>query len=544
MRDGSSREGAPLAGFWRWALVVAAAALFVLLANDYRHHWHEWRHLYSAAEYSVSQLAGGEFDPGPPPERPAAAVGAWYWGQLGHEAFLRAGVEVLGPGLTTARILGWIYGLAVLLTAVIVTMTLRRLPITVPPPLVGGVLLFSPLGLYLGFKLMGEVPALFFAALASLLLVASLETAGRWRRVLWLAAGSVSLALAFLFKVFLPLYFLGFAAALALAFPESYSRRRLLAHVLAVLAGAALMAGGAGFAHGVALDDWPLVYVFFRGYRQPLAASLFGILTAGSLLYLLAVLAPLARKGHARDLRFFAVWLAASTLPMLVMATNFVESRYLTVGIGAFAGLVSLGLVGIVDRLRSRPRYASLRNAAILAGVTLVAVVGYVTQPFMPFEMSSRQLVEATRLAWADAPDAAVLLPWNYTDYHFLAFSFPDRPVYLVQSAVDREGRPYRDLAWERRMGRVYGENFLVDLERVEQLGNVEKVYVGHGILPPFSNLGRLATTIGASWVVERLRAMEPRVHVTESWMWIDPRVRLVPRAQVGEYRLFDVVIP
>jgi len=541
MKTGSSQQKALLAGSWKWALVLAGAALYLLLANDSRHHWHEWRHLYSASNYSVDQLARGEFDPGPPPERSAAEVGAWYWGQLGHEAFLREGVGLLGQGLVTARVLGWLYGVAMLLTAVIITMTLRRLPITVPPELVGGVVLFSPLGLYLGFKLMGEVPALFFAALACLLLTASLDAPQRSRRVIALGACAVTLALTFLFKVFLPLYFLGFAAALAVAFPQFYSRKQLATHVLSVMAGAALLAGLAGVLHGVALGDWPHIYAFFRGYRQPQAASLFGILTAGSLLYVLAALAPLAGSQRARDLRFFAAWLAGSTLPVLALATNFVESRYLTVGLAAFAGLVALGLVGMLDRLQSRFRSVRWRKAAFVAILPLIPIFGVATQPFMPFEMNSSELVKAARLVWADAPDAAVLLPWNYTDYHFLAFAYPDRPIYLVQSAVDEHGKPYRDPAWERRMGRIYGESFVPGPEQLRQVGNREKVYIGHGILPPFSNLSRLATTLGASWVVERLEAMEPRVHISESWMWIDPRIHLEPTARVGEYRVFAV---
>ena len=541
MRTRSSRQKARLASSWRWALVLACAALYLPLANDNRHHWHEWRHLYSAANYSVVQLARGEFDPGPPPERSAAQVGAWYWGQLGHEAFLGGLVDVFGRGLGTVRMLRWAYGAMMVLTALVVLATLRRLPLEVPPALVAGVLLFSPLGVYLGFKLMGEVPSLLFAALACHFFTVSLDAPGRGGRAAALAGSALALAASFFFKVFLPLYVVGFAAAILVAFPDAYPRRRVAAQALFAIGGASVLVGVLGALLTVTPADWLRIYGFFRGYRQPLAASLFGILTAGSLLYLLVPVVLFVRRDRARDRKFFATWLVVSTLPVLAMGTNFVESRYLTVGLAAFAGLVALGVLALAERLEPRLRRVRPRAAGLLAAWVMVPIVSLATQPFMPFEMDSGELVRAARLAWNETPQAAILLPWNYTDYHFLDFAFPDRPVYLVQSPVDERGSPYRDPAWEERMRTNYGEDFVSGLAELEALPYREKVYMGHGILPPFSNLTAVSNALGAHWIVERLEAMKPRVHMTESWMWTDPRIRLEPTAEVGEYRLFRI---
>src|SRR5690606_12970062 len=142
----------------RLLCVVAAGALYILLADDGRHHWHEWRHVYSAAHFTIDQLAAGEFDPGPPPERTADEAAGWYWGQLGHEALLRAVIRLAGSGLETIVLLEWLYGLLLPLAALLFFLTLRRLPLGTDPSLISAATLLSPLTVYLGFKLMGEVP--------------------------------------------------------------------------------------------------------------------------------------------------------------------------------------------------------------------------------------------------------------------------------------------------------------------------------------------------------------------------------------------------
>ena len=71
----------------RYRLIAAAVlcgALYLWLANDGRHHWHEFRYLYSAAHYSTAELMDGAFDPGPAPMRSARQVAEWYATELLH----------------------------------------------------------------------------------------------------------------------------------------------------------------------------------------------------------------------------------------------------------------------------------------------------------------------------------------------------------------------------------------------------------------------------------------------------------------------------
>lgn len=522
----------------RLLYVVAVGALYVLLAHDGRHHWHEWRHVYSAAHFTVGQLAAGEFDPGPPPERTAEETAGWYWGQVGHEALLRAVIRLAGPGLGTVAFLEWLYGLMVPLAVLLILSTLRRLPLGTDPALISAGTLLSPLAVYLGFKLMGEVPALLFAAFAGYLFLAGLQARRGFAAAALQTGAGLSLALCFLFKVFMPLSFFGFALALPVAFPE-YGWRRVSERLLFTSAVAAAAVALAGGAVSVQPADWALVYVFFLEYRQPAAASAFGLLSAGSLLYVLVPFSFLARDSRAT--RFFGAWLGFSAAPSLLLATNFIEARYLAVALVPFAGLSVVGLTEIVRRVRVPGRDAGVRTRSAVAALIVLPAATAGALPFLPYEMSSRELVGLVNRIWGDDPEAALLVPWNYTDYHFLAFAFPERPVYLVQSPVDDRGVAYRDSLWERRQARNYGPAFIPGPEHLGRVAESTRVYIGHGELPPIANLRKLASSLGITPIVRSLDAMQPRRHITESWMWSSREVRLREAMRVGRYAAYHV---
>lgn len=513
-------------------LVALALVIHLALARDGRQHWHEWRHVYSAAHYSVSELALGRFDPGPPPERSAEETGAWYWGQLGHEAVLRAAISVLGPGLGTATLLQLAYGIWVPLSAIGFYFALKRVDSRGGAALVSVAFLLSPLAVYCGFKMMGEVLALPFAAVSTLLLVKASESRGR-TTAWWVVGLAMALAATFLAKVFAPLLPLGFAIALVWTDPLGCGRRRILLVMGAASCLAALVVALALAAWGIA--PWRIihVYTFFRDFRHPFAISLSGILVAGSLLYLLV---PLALKSkRVRLARFLLVWLAASAIPWFLLAPNFIEARYLSVAAVPFAGLAALGLEALVSERRRILFPAAL--GSVFAGATLLAL------PFLPYEMRSGDLAKALQRIWENDPETHVLLPWNYSDFHFAAFAFPERPVFLVQSPVDDERRPYRDPAWESRLRSYYGPAFLPTLDDLERLGNVPFLYVGHGMLPPFQNAQRVADWLNLGFVSNMIERVSPRRHIEESWMWTADAIQLEARARSGAYYVYDVRI-
>jgi len=514
----------------RMALAVVAVGLWVALAADGRNHWHEWRYLYSAVRYPLASLVGGDFDPGPSPERSRAEVGAWYWGQIGHEAILAAAARRTGLGPTGIRRIQALYASFVVVALGLAWLALRSLPLAVDPLRIVLVALLSPLGAWIGFKLMPEGPALALAAASMTAFSASLRAGTGASRVGLALASGAALGVSALVMISLPLAVLGFGVAAGAVFSRDFGLARLAASTALALAAflVAWIAGAATF--GIAPGDYLTMYRFYRGYAKSPLVALFGIATAFSLLWLLVPAAAWTRR--RRELAFFALWAASALLPLLLLSSNYLEARFLVVALLPLAGLLVLGLEALAGER------AAAVWAAILVGVPLVTLA---TLPLLPFEMSSRELDRVTERILARDPDAVLLLPWNYTDYHFLALARPETTVLLVQSPVDAEGRAVRDEAWLARRRATYGSTFVASPEELARYRSRPLYYVGHGRMPPFRNLARLANLVGLDFVARRIDAMNPLEHLTHSWMWEDPAFVFTEMEPGGHYRVFRV---
>lgn len=525
--------------FGSWFCVVAILSGYVFLGRDGRHHWHEWRYLYSASNYSVKELVSGQFDAGPPPERSREEVGAWYWGQIFHELILAGLVRFSGQGTGALRVIEWTYGLMVVLAVLGAQLALRRLRLGQAPLLFGGIALISPLGTYLGFKLMAEVPAVLFAA-ASLWLMSVVLTARipAVRLACVVGAGAAA-ALSFLSMVYMPLMILGFWAALLGVMGKELGYARLLVYIglatlSATLSGAVILCF-----YGLDLADYVVMYQFFRAYKRPFAVSLFGVGMAGSLLYGLLPAAFFSKKVKQRT--FCLVWLFFSVLPVLLFGSNYIEPRFLIVGFIPLASLVALSVEVLTCRLPNLMAPTLSRTACMTLALVLTGSVSYLSLPLMPFEMNSEELLQTAQGIWKREPEAQILLPWNYTDYHFLRFAFPDKPVYLVQAPVTGSGEVVDDPAWRERQRQNYGARYISESRELARLLRRPIYYVGHGTLPPFKNLQALANLLGLTFVSQQIEAIKPMNHLAQSWMWNNKMFTFSLVSVVGEYRAYRV---
>jgi hypothetical protein len=525
--------------YGRLALFGVALVAYILLAHDERHHWHEWRYLYSATYYSIDQLRDGLFDPGPPPERSAEEVGAWYWGQLLHESLLAAIVKPFGPGLVSVMVAEWVYGLWIPLTALFSFLTLRKLDLQVEPSRLAVLVLLSPLGTYLGFKLMAEGPALALASAAIWIFTEAVSKRGAvWLGLLCLSA--MLTALAFSTMVYLPLTVLGFLFAWALCLARGTGIARWMAPLLVLLMSAALSFLFAGLFYGLGLHDYWKMYGFYRLYRKSIAVSLFGVFTAWSVLYCFLFLGLMSARKKA--LVFFTLWLAISLVPLIVLSANYLESRFLTVGLIPLAGLSLLGFDWIAERLSRAIQRVTAATLSWILVLTTVPLISWGTLLFLPFEMNSGELRESVVRIRQQDPDAAILVPWNYTDFHYLRVSFPNAPVFLVQAAVKEGNEIAEDSIWRERRQRTYGERFISDATALDdRLGSRTLYYVGHGVLPPFQNLKAVASALGLQGVSSQVDRLNPVNHVTHSWMWQNPRFLFHEETAIGNYKVYRV---
>lgn len=510
-------------------LILLAAAAWVVLARDGRLHWDEPGYLYQGAYQSTAELLDAEFQP--------SGLPSFTLPRIAHLLFVKLVCAAVGPGQAAFDIISGVY-LAMLLGSLALTYGILR---TLMPGLreaAAGVAVgaFAPVVLYLGFKTLPESPAIFFTTLAVYALLRSLDAA-KTRAAAWLLVVAASLCMVGLLKQTLALGFASFVPLLLAFYGDRFPRPRVIGCTLAAGVGSLVLFGAALVAMGLSLRAFLDSLAGVAGEKEPLASLVMNVGTEGGLLFLAAPLALLStRRRHAW---FMLAWFVLTTLPLLLITAS-IESRYLVQNVPPLCGLVALSLEGLRVRLANRPRLAAA-GAALAA--MLLLVTGELAQRVSPHEVETDDLHAMLAAIDAEVPDASVLVPWEYTDFHWLRFIDPQRPIYTVHARRKQTGGG-ADATWTAEaQRRWYGERFLTP---DDALPTGPLVYLGFTQTMPIANLRELAGLVPLPSVRAKLDAelakMSPRSQLHESWLWNDPRYRLDPMLELGHYRALRVV--
>jgi len=529
---------------WFAVATVLLIVIYVVLADNGRHHWHEFRYLYSAAFYSTADLMRGVFDPGPAPIRTSEQVAVWYATELFHVYILKQLVALFGVGLKSYEMIKTLYATMLLATVGLVWKTLRDLGMSPRQSLLtAGLFLISPLTVYLGFKLMGEVPSLLFSTCTLALFAAGTRRTDFLTRAVLSGVAGLFLAFSMLASAKMPLLFLGFLAALVLVWAPTEMKKSIIRAGI-ISATVFLVAVPVGFALlGGSVDIYLEAFSAFLEFAKPLPMWMFAIFNVGLFGMALWLFLPLAwLSSDRRWRRFFLVWLAFSAVPILVTAENFLEPRYLVTALIPFTGLAALGLEALWNHLCALNWGHSLRAVSVGVLVAIVIGGGAVAQPFMPYESNTNRLIQAIQSEAPDPDSAVILVPWNYSDFHFLRFAFPDRPVYLVQSAANERGEAVQDAVWTAQFSTIYGDHYLPSPENFPtEFSKRRMLFIGWTVLPSLQNLHNFFMSFGLTRLAGYVEANRFRNHMTESWLISDSRFAMRELSHYGQYQVYEV---
>jgi hypothetical protein len=494
---------------------LGVAVLFLFLAFDGRLHWDEAGYLYTGGFLDREAILKGEF------------LGGIYISRMLHIAVIAAIVDLVGPGLSALAILIGLYFAALLLVARLALLILRQLLSDARGlglAVVCG--MFTPIYLYLAFKTMPEIPGLALSSIAAWALLSAFTG----RPLIWLSVVSLALAATAFLKTEMTLLYISLVATLFLFGPDRYPRGRLIGYVLVSGLGALAAFALALWALGIDLAVYLKIGRWLLTREEPLAAKLLHIALEGGVFFLALPLAFLSRR--RRDAWFCLTWFLLATLPLPLMIAHF-ESRYLAGNLIPLIGLIYLAGEGLAPRLakwwrRSRPA------TACAAGLALLVVVGsnLIALSVMTHELRIDQLHRLiARLDQAYAGrNYAILTPYAYTDFHYLRFVYPARPIYTVQTVFSR---PNND--WRYYPGRV-----VTDLAQLESV-DAELVYLGFHENLAVENLRRIVGVIPLPILARQFEKKEFQDHLTLSWMWGNPELVFEEPLREGHYLAYPV---
>ena len=209
------------------------------------------------------------------------------------------------------------------------------------------------------------------------------------------------------------------------------------------------------------------------------------------------------------------------------------ESRYLAGNLIPLIGLIYLAADGLAPRVaewwrRSRPA------TACAAGLALLVVVGsnLIALSVMTHELRIDQLHRLiARLDQAYAGrNYAILTPYTYTDFQYLRFAYPDRPIYTVQTVFNSQSNDWS----------YYPNRVVTDLASLKSL-DAELVYLGFHENLAVENLRRIAGMIPIPLLAKQFEKKKFQDHLTLSWMWGNRDLVFEEPLREGHYLAYPV---
>jgi hypothetical protein len=443
------------------SLVLGTLVIFLCLGNRFDHHYDEFGYMYAAANYTPSEIAAGHFE--------ASNIDGYFDAKIGHIFFLRFLIGLFGQGITAIKAIQAVYTALIIGAGAMMVWMIGLLWGNWLRALVVGLLfLLTPVSVYVGPKLLAETPGFFSGVASLLLLVLCLRTPKRGLQVLYSLASAILLTASLLSRGNMLLMVAGGWFALWVVCPPGMRRGSILINSAIVGALAVVFLFFSQELFGLDLLGAIHSVGAVTNLKYPWRKKVWQILyTFGPFLAVL----PFAVASEARqEFRFYGIWLACSILP-LVVGLRYMEVRFLMGGAPAMAGMAMLGGEVLWGWLRTL-RLPAMR----IAGIGLVALImagsNHYIQPKTTYELDTNAYENVMGWIRNAAPHQPILVPWGWSDYHFLRMAYPEEPVYLANTTTFFAPTNYvREVSkWGDTLERWYGDRYVGNLATLKRL--------------------------------------------------------------------------
>ena len=528
-------------------LLWILGGLTIILSLDGKHYWHDVRFMYAVCNFSFGDIISGEFNPHQVGEKidNLSSSSGFYYAKLLHLKLLQILFNAVHPSEGGLSAVIWLSIFMMGISLFFIHKFFSRFLNNQDQSFFCTLSLMAmPIVPYLSGKLLTEITAI------------CLTSGAIWAYVVgtrigmsdyipspfvkrFLILSGLLLLLSSLARLDVVLCVIGFIATSILFSRKSHLRKNLFFHGAIVF-----LISLIGYATiFIFLDlDFKIFINYFADFtgagQKSMMMSLLGILSFGGFAYLLALVACL--HDDRRRVLFFLTWLIISVGPnFLITSTYMIEPRYLTCGMIPLAGLAGLGLQNLHSKLELIPQ-----KLIIPCLLCFIIPLNYFVVRLMPYELDRNAILTAYDKILAIDSQASILLPWSYSDYHFLKTIKPEGRIYNVYSPIEDE-KP-KDLGefWQNRLDSWYERNYLStphELERLFEKGPV--YYLGWRKYPPVTFVENFARSLKLEPMVQLIEKISLMDHLTQSWIWYSRNHRLNFKEGIGQYEIYQVVL-
>lgn len=506
-------------------LFLLSVPIFLLISYGSEHHWDEYHYLYSVLNHSPSKLL--ELEKG---LSDAIFIKHFFSVKIAFLFLLRFLVQVFGSGFSSIYIIQFLFT-ALLVAYIFINFRLfgeilerdEAFDTTV-------VLIFSPILIYLGYKILSEVPSLLLTTVACFSFMKSLKVSKTPLHGKYVMFSIISLAAGVLFRLSSIIMFGGLIVALFFLKDNRYKPKKIVTNSIIIVISSLFIV--IAF---LALVELPIERFFGitsgilkRG--SSLGLKVYSFLT--SVQFFLPVLVVSLFRPWNRKVVFAFIW---TTLCILPFMSGYVETRYLYLAITPFAVLIYHGLQRLsvyLHFLRGRLGWAFLLVVFVFGNI-------WFFKPIMPFEIDQNQYSKMMKELKSRYPDATYVIPW-LTDYCFLRFAFPEYPIkFSFSEANHGMNEVFRSPEFHQWVGEA---NYVGDIEKLNSL-TAPLIYVGWEFSLPVIRLESQLKALGIGFYKNVRERNKLRNHLAVSWVWYHPELKLTRISEIGPYQAFSISI-
>ncbi|MGH8653496.1 MAG: hypothetical protein ACREYE_15620 [Gammaproteobacteria bacterium] len=295
------------------------------------------------------------------------------------------------------------------------------------------VFLSLPVSLYLGFKVLSEIPSALLTTIACWAYLRSFRAVQTKARLGFLGVAVLALSAGIFARFTSFLLFGGFIVGLLVWRHERFHWASVVIRAGVVFT---LSLGVIAIAYtviGVTIDQFTELIRSTMRRTPGLGVKIFAL--AMTVQCFAPVLLWALKPPYPRPVLAGIVWAGICALPFIV-SSQYLEPRYFYMALLPLAVIMHSGLQGIARRFW--PGNMMTAWSLMLGGIVLANRMLFA--PLMPYELDQRQFAKTMTELVQRYGEATYICLW-ISDYSFLRFAFPHQGLRLALSEVDPEDR-------------------------------------------------------------------------------------------------------
>jgi hypothetical protein len=510
--------------------LVVISILFLMISYTPYHYWDEFYYIYTLNYHSLTEtilkendLSAGLFPKG------------FFSSKIGSMLIIWLFTKIMGAGWLSLYILQFTFALF-LIGFFLVSYKFYSEFIESEDSInskwalfTSTIVLFLPVTMYLSFKTLTEVPALFFTTFGLWMFIRSIRETAQGKICILLSLAFAGIVLGALCRYLFLINFIGFVFSYVIIYRKHYLIRTIIKRAMIIFAGLIMLVifvfylKGDHLIQSVGLlkfnimdlksgDNGVKIYVFMMYFQS------FIILLPFSFLF-----------KWTKTFKLSICWLCISVIPLFAVA-SYLETRFFSIGLLPTAIIMNQGLQNFEKSLRLHKR--------IFVWIFLMLIVisnRLVFTPLSLYDIDQKHLKKIVSDVYQYEPQATLILPW-ITEYCLLRFVYPDREIRSsITTLPGTENHSFIQTdSFKWWIGRTNHVSMLEELLKESK----PWIYIGRSFSPAREKLYEYLSMLRMSSLMQRRVGSDP---LSLSWIWNNEDLKLDLSQRQGPYNAYQI---